>query len=145
MTHPAAYPLSVLEGDEMKITDEMVEAGLNACPLNYFQQRISRGEGVGYTRCSVTSDDVRLILEAALAAAPASAATERERAKRVFLAGWMRYDTSADCDISRANAEFEAWWPDMAMNEAHERGRAEIQSELRALIGAPSQDNIKEE
>jgi hypothetical protein len=47
------------------ITDEMVEAALNACPLNYLQRRQNL-----LVRCSATTDDIRLMLEAALALVP---------------------------------------------------------------------------
>lgn len=47
----------------------------------------------------------------ALTAAPASA--EREKAKRAFLAGWMRYDTASDVDTQRAHTEFDTWWPEV--------------------------------
>jgi hypothetical protein len=49
------------------VTEEMIEAALNACPLNYFQPR---GDGNGYTRCSANTADIRLMLEAALSNRP---------------------------------------------------------------------------
>lgn len=58
----------------------------------------------------------------------------KEEHRRSFLAGWMRYDTSADCDISRANAEFDAWWPEDAAPAPTSNEAEDLRSALHDLL-----------
>jgi hypothetical protein len=125
----------------LEISDAMVEAALEA----YGVPSDITSAGTGRAARAM-----RKAISAALAAREAEAGavshpTDRGSHKRSFLAGWMRYDTSADCDIERANSEFDAWWPegDLAASET-EAGAVNIAGvDNQVIVAAAEMDSTQ--
>lgn len=129
------------------VTEKMVEAALNACPLNYFTPR---GDGNGYVRCGPRSDDVELMLSAALSASPAQPVAIKPLQWELINGWWFGPTAEGQNYIVRASSatNFKGQWLwglgvdkyelEPSLEEAKAAAQSDYESRIRSALVPPA-------